>query len=593
MQKNKTPDFMKRILIISQLQFQKHPIFIRPVFLLSLGVVFSLFSFSSCSQSHLSDEIAEAEELLWSAPDSCLAFLEGLDYSTLSEYDSCVCALQREHALFKVQYGLEDDSNVMALKDYFEAQGDHRYAGEACYIVGRNFVLQQNLPMATFYQKAAEEHLLNAKRVPAQLLGLVYLGLGNCAEYERLFEIANAYYERALPYFHQSADSLYIGCTFRNLCNTIPMNDSSEVLKLIDSALLYLSSPRYETHWIDAAITKHSYIEKDSTSSVHYFHLLCDTLGQVSYAANLCEFYLADGNITMAAYYLALSELDTINSTWSKEHYLFNKARYYHEIGRKDSAYFILRDLHLWQTEEIEASAHTRAYMVEQRYDAERERADRIEAEADKHRAHLIIFIVCISALLLTAFLLMLLQREHMKKIREEALAKAEMERMKVEHEYQKQQLLQKHENLRKQLLLRQQNLQDQLKLRLSITSELKKQRSRGEKFTESAYNRLISAVVFLSREQLDQLKEDFDAAYAGLLANLSARYKLTSTDTFYIVLITLGCSINEISELANVSAHSVGNRKQMLRQHVGADCNIDDWLRAEVDAHMKRVLEL
>lgn len=584
---------MKRILIISQLQFQKHPIFIRPVFLLSLGVVFSLFSFSSCSQSHLSDEIAEAEELLWSAPDSCLAFLEGLDYSTLSEYDSCVCALQREHALFKVQYGLEDDSNVMALKDYFEAQGDHRYAGEACYIVGRNLVLQQNLPMATFYQKAAEEHLLNAKRVPAQLLGLVYYGLGKTAEYERLFEVANEYNTKALPYFLASGDSLYISCAYRDIAKSNVWGVDYSV-EMLDSAAQYLPTTAGNGYRLEIEKTRVlCFLNEDSTQFLQIYHSLCDSLHIYQHAAILCQHYLDNHRLDSAAYYLALSELDTINSTWSKEHYLFNKARYYHEIGRKDSAYFILRDLHLWQTEEIEASAHTRAYMVEQRYDAERERADRIEAEADKHRAHLIIFIVCISALLLTALLLMLLQREHMKKIREEALAKAEMERMKVEHEYQKQQLLQKHENLRKQLLLRQQNLQDQLKLRLSITSEMKKQRSRGEKFTESAYNRLISAAVFLSREQLDQLKEDFDAAYAGLLANLSARYKLTSTDTFYIVLITLGCSINEISELANVSAHSVGNRKQMLRQHVGADCNIDDWLRAEVDAHMKRVLEL
>ena len=63
--------------------------------------------------------------------------------------------------------------------------------------------------------------------------------------------------------------------------------------------------------------------------------------------------------------------------------------------------------------------------------------------------------------------------------------------------------------------------------------------------------------------------------------------------DRLYIELIVLGCDNEEISELVNVSAQSVRNRKMLLKQHVNANCNIEIWLKTEVEATLSAFTNL
>lgn len=97
--------------------------------------------------------------------------------------------------------------------------------------------------------------------------------------------------------------------------------------------------------------------------------------------------------------------------------------------------------------------------------------------------------------------------------------------------------------------------------------------------------------VAYVRPGHWEQLVADFDAAYAGLLSKLSARYSaLTETDKLYIVVIVLGCTTKEICQIMNVTQQSASNQKQRLKLHLDADNNIDDWLHAEVAAHLKEV---
>lgn len=543
-------------------KIKKYQVDRRRVPRLTLGAVLTALFVVSCSKSEIASELKIAEDFLWNNPEMCISYIDGLDYSKMTEHDSCVCALEREHAKFKVEYGLENDSTVMALKDYFETQGDHRYAGEACYIIGRDLVIKQSLPMATFYQKAAEEHLLKADQVPNQLLGMVYYGLGRSAEYERLFEVANEYFQKSLPFFLASGDSLYISCAYRDIAKS-NVGSADYSLMLFDSAAQYLPSVASAALRIEIEKSRlNCFLLVDSTEYIRIYHKLCDSLHIYQHATELCQYYLENDKLDSARYYLELSEPDTAKSTWNKEHFLYNKACYLSEIGKKDSAISVLKALHLWQTEEIEASAHTRAYMVEQRYDAERERADRIEAEAGKRRAHLIILIGAASATLLIVVLLLLLKQERMKK------------QQKAEQLQHKQHLL-----------------QEQLKMRLNVSAELKKQRSTGRRFTEETYNQILSSVVFLNPSHWETLMKEFDFAYAGLMTNLSSHYKLTDVDRLYVVLIILGCSNEDISELVNVSIQSVKNRKILLKQHLNTEDSLEKFLMREVDACKRNYL--
>lgn len=530
--------------------------------------------FSSCQKSHFSAELQHAEDLLWSNPANCVTFLDSLEKTDLTEYDKNVCALFREHAMMKIMRGLEDDSLLFALKDYFESKQDYRYAGEANYIIGRNYGIYQNTPLATFYLKTAEEYLIQVSPTQNRLLGSTYYSLGKSAEADRIFEIANDYYHKALPYFIDNNDSLYISCAYRDLAKS--GSSPSESLVMIDSALSFSVAPRLFVYHLESEITKYKILQTHSPRVVLDYHLLCDSLHFQTYATELFDYYFSLHQLDTAYHYLTLSALDTANSYWSKEHYLFNKACYLAEVGQKDSAIEVLKDLHLEQTAEIENSSFARAYMVEQRYDAERERTEKEKVLTEKRHAHTYIILICVATLLLTITLLLLLQRERQLKQEREKQLQLQQEQL---------QLQQKQLELRQeQLEIKQTSLQQQLRQRLDVSTALKRHKVKRQKANEEVYDELLADVVFLKPESWSGVLTAFDEAYYGLLTNLSSTVTgLSDVDQLYIAMIILGFTTEDISLLTNVSNQSVWNRKHMLRQRLGIDgsSEVEDWLMA------------
>lgn len=540
-------------------QWTTHPSFL---------MIFAILAMCSCTKTDSPSYLQTAEDLLWKDPDSCLVFLDSLEQELLSEHDAHVFELMHEHANFKINHVLEDDNALFVLKEYFESINDYRHAGETNYIIGRNLVVHQNSPLGTFYLKAAEENLLEIKDAPSRILGLIYYSLGDCAEQDRLFEIANEYYKKALPLFIASGDSLYISCTYRDIAKTDTGFTAISLAQLDTALLMTPKSVGYE-YSLQIEANKYLYfLRTDSITAIKDYHILCDSLNLYIYANNLTDYYLSKHDLEQAYHYLTLSALDTANSYWSLEHYLFNKATYLSEIGLKDSAIAVLQDLHLRQTEEIESSAFTRSYMVEQRYDAERERSAKLQAQAEKRQALLLLLLIAAALLIIIAGLLFLWWREVINK------------------QHKKEQM----QHIAEQMQLKQKYLQEKLQQRVAISAKLRKYDTKHEKFTEATYKRLISELVFLDPKQWEQLLRDYDQAYAGFLSHLTGMYHLTETDQIYIALITLGCSVEDICLLTQTNPQSVWNRKSILKQHLQIEdiTSIDDRLQELAQAFGK-----
>ncbi len=524
--------------------------------------IFTLFICISCSKTSLHPSLIVAEDLLWKNPDSCLTYLSNIDTLHYSSREKMVRALWMEHAKMKVNYGLEEDSTIAKIRDYFEGKKDSRYAGEANYIFGRNLLIRGQQTLSTYYLKQAEEWLSQTKNVRSQLFGAVYYSLALCSEDERLFAIANEYHQQAIPYFIDSKDSTYISCCYRDMARALE-TDSSKQLAYIDSALAYIGHKQHIAYRLEEEVIKYLFIQKKDTPLVwSHYHVLCDSFQIKRHASHLINHYLAHNKLDSAYTYLHIFETDTMNSVWSKEHFLYQKAQYQAAIGLKDSAIQTLQALHNWQTTEIENSAYIRAYMVEKRYDVEREQRGKEKIESRRKQTMIWLILIAVTACFIISTILII---SHQRQIRQQQ---------------EKQQQEERNSFLEKELALKRKHLQQQLQQRIYVSSQLKKHLFKKKELDEASLRALSSTIIFLNREQETQLVNEFEQTYPHFLTELRQSHpKLTDGDCLYIALIALGCSTEDISILLNVSNQTIWNRKGTLRQHLGISENVDDWL--------------
>lgn len=526
----------------------------------AIFVILTVVLLPSCT--HMKNpQWTEIDDLLWNSPDSCLHCLEQMDYSTWNRHQQQIWVLKHEHARMKLNHGIEDDSVVIRLKEYFEGKKDYQHAGEACYLLGRNIAVE-NAPLATYYLKRAEAAFDQCENGYPIMIGMTYYSLGMCEEDNRLFEVARNYYCKALPYMQ--SNPYYAACAYRNIFRCSDETDS-QVNSFIDSALLYARLTPYEDIIREIEIIKYDNLLQFDTSLIFENEkYLCDSLGYYVYANKLAEHYLNNNLLDSAQYYIDLLALDTANSVWSKEHYYYLQAQHLSAIGKKDSAIIVLQDLHNRQTAEIENSAYTRMYMVEQHYDAERERAGKEKAQLQRRIAYLVVVILMVLMVLGAGVLIYRWQRE-----RAQALLLAE------QNKHLQDIILQKRKALHKQLLVR-----------IEISKNFRKQMMAGNHLTAEQLEKVIQDTLYFDQEHWQAFAREFDDAYDNLLVRIAQTYQSVSVqDLQYIALVVTGCDTESISLILNLSNRTIWNRKHRIRQHLNLpqDTDLDEWLRNRI----------
>ena len=88
------------------------------------------------------------------------------------------------------------------------------------------------------------------------------------------------------------------------------------------------------------------------------------------------------------------------------------------------------------------------------------------------------------------------------------------------------------------------------------------------------------------SREELEQIKQEFELVYNNQLQTLQQQYnKLTEMDTYVMMLIVLGYDIQDCCVLLNMQKATLWQRRKRIKQHLGLDAetDIEEWLRETI----------
>lgn len=501
---------------------------------------FCLVFLSSCQTQMQQNQLLSAEDQLWQNPSECLTSLDSIEYDKLTRKEQLRWQLCYEHAFFRCHHVCHNDSILKQLAFDFTQGKDYAHAGEAYYVLGSTYCTSNQPHLATYYLKQAEHNLLLGKTPNDNLLGITYFRLGSAATRERLFHVANDYFQKSIPYLRHTDNTLYIACAYRDYALSMNNDQRDSALLLMDSALYYIQKTsniaiRSEIECLSIQIHHSDSISPEIITKYHY---LCDTLGISTYAANLARYYLDELLLDSAKLYLSILETDTANNIWTKEHYLSLSSQYQSAMGHPDSALAILAYLHEWQTQEIENTSFVRTYTIAQQLDVAHANEENLRLQLRQQQMYLIITVLILFVLLLCVVGIFIRLRQQEIETKNAVLAA-------------------QNEEKRAALLT-------QLNHVLSnATAKNKKEYLHGQ---------------CLDNQQLEQLRIDFDLCYDNLLSRLQSQHPLlTSNDIDVIICIILNYNTEDCCILLSYnSKNTLWQRRKRIKQHLGLEANID-----------------
>ena len=87
-----------------------------------------------------------------------------------------------------------------------------QYESSTAYLKQAEEILESIQPSAVSHQQLARRD---------ELLGLTWFHLGNTSESEMLYDIAQAYYRKAIPMLNPDSNAVYLACAYRDIARTI------------------------------------------------------------------------------------------------------------------------------------------------------------------------------------------------------------------------------------------------------------------------------------------------------------------------------------------------------------------------------------
>lgn len=521
----------------------------------------------SCSNERQGLLLEEAEHSIWTKLDSAQIYLRKID-TTLLNSEEMMCYKLCDHYLkLQANRGLDsiDYRTLLSIQSAFIQHNDYSHAGLAAYIVGRSYVFQNNHPLAIHYLKCAEENYQRSSSVLLVQYGVLYSILGCLYEEQQLSEVASEYYEKALPYFIEENDSLLIACTYRDIvkCNSI----SIDSVEIYSKHALSFCPPMDSLYMLDIRLSLYPVGVMDSAQYVRDVYTICNRYKIFSYASKICEYNLSHNKLDSIPFYLNLLATDTASSIRCKERYYIIRAEYEFSKGNKDAAMDIMRRWNELLVSEVVHSSFDRAYMVEQRFEAEREKQARVEETARKARAYMGLATLSISVVALLVIGGMRWKRK------KEQLSLAEERNAMLERELQ----------------FKYHQLKHQLRLRIDVSTNLQKELLGNQKLTGKGMLKVIAPMIYINEDQWELLYHDFDEMVSGKLSLLQQNYPALSTmDIRQIILITLDCTTENISLLLNIGNRAVWNRTYRIKEHLNIPvADLKPWLAEYFHLHL------
>ena len=187
--------------------------------ILFILTILLLLACTACDRSarHVTEHLSQAEELIWTAPDSALHLLESISASRhLTGKEQADYALLLSLAQYRCYIPVSSDSLINLAIEYYKDKNDADKKGAAFYVKG--CILEEyckDIPNALLAYKEAEMCIpdMNEKQYVAR----IYSSLGYVNKKSFHFEPAKEYYQKALQANIDGKDTVAYASNLLNL----------------------------------------------------------------------------------------------------------------------------------------------------------------------------------------------------------------------------------------------------------------------------------------------------------------------------------------------------------------------------------------
>lgn len=532
-----------------------------------LFLILSLFA-------HQHTALDEVASYTYSRPDTALALLRQIDYDRLSEAEQAYYHIEAELATVLSTATLYPaDGAAAKTADRIHVLSEHeRYLPLShAYLLHALYLLAEHNPYEAMRSLKEAEHLCLSHSSMPEGLDILYYQMGQCSEQEMLLDVAAQYYRKAASYVPypsiSSAQMQRKACLYREAYRT---THDTTYLRLAEQAAIRLQD---------------SLLLAELHDDQHYLF----RHGSTTAGLALARLHLENHRFDSCQWYLAQVANDTASLPWFAQqyHYLHSQWMLRHH---PEEAFGEL--LHLFDTyrRDIEADAQTRTYTIARLYDLEQEQTANFRLAQQRQR-WIIFSLVLLVFIGIIVFLFFYLrqraQLRHARQIAEQERALAEQQRAIAQQErtMAEQQrdidekkraidTLQTLNRVKKDLL--RQNLHDRVMLtkRLHVADYM--QAGETEQAPEWA-QAFINEALVSTDSQADDIRQQFEAVYDGLLGQLQNEYpELTAADLTVICLSILGLNGQDICLLLNVPKRTFYTRRQRMCKHLHLESTDD-----------------
>ena len=211
--------------------------------ILFILTILLLLACTACYRStrHVTEHLSQAEELIWTAPDSALHLLESISASRhLTGKEQADYALLLSLAQYRCYIPVSSDSLINLAIEYYKDKNDADKKGAAFYVKG--CILEEyckDIPNALLAYKEAETCIPDMD--DKQYVARIYSSLGYVNKKSFHFEPAKEYYQKALQANIDGKDTVAYASILLNLSTlyyTLHQADSANrcINTLIDIA---------------------------------------------------------------------------------------------------------------------------------------------------------------------------------------------------------------------------------------------------------------------------------------------------------------------------------------------------------------------
>ena len=187
--------------------------------ILFILTILLLLACTACYRStrHVTEHLSQAEELIWTAPDSALHLLESISASRhLTGKEQADYALLLSLAQYRCYIPVSSDSLINLAIEYYKDKNDADKKGAAFYVKG--CILEEyckDIPNALLAYKEAETCIPDMD--DKQYVARIYSSLGYVNKKSFHFEPAKEYYQKALQANIDGKDTVAYASNLLNL----------------------------------------------------------------------------------------------------------------------------------------------------------------------------------------------------------------------------------------------------------------------------------------------------------------------------------------------------------------------------------------